>query len=58
MAAKEFKPNEIEVLLFALGMYINSMDRRVVAEHDAEAKVVWQRKSDLASVLVAKVRSV
>lgn len=57
MAAKDFTPAQVEVLIQALGMYVNSMKRRIVADPDVEGKQVWQRKVDAAQVLVSKVRS-
>lgn len=57
MAAKDFTPRQNEVLLAGLDMYVKSMTRRITAEVDPDARVVWQKKVDEANVLVSKIRS-
>lgn len=56
MAAKDFVAAEKDLLVAALAMYVSSMQRRVVADPDAEGKAVWQKKVDAANALAAKVR--
>lgn len=46
----------MEILLTALSMLEKSLERRIVAEVDADARAVWQRKKDEASVLGSKLR--
>lgn len=58
VATKDFTPAQVELLVVAVGMYVQSMNRRIVAEPDVEARVVWQKKVDAANVLLSKVRTV
>lgn len=53
---KKLAQREIEVLLSALEMLSKSLERRIVAETDADAKAVWQKKKDEVAVLASKMR--
>lgn len=57
MAAKDFTPRQVEVLIQGCEMVVASFQRRVNAEKDAETRAVWQKKIDEANVLLSKMRS-
>lgn len=53
---KTFTQKEMEQLLHALNMAQKSLDRRINAESDEDAKNVWQTKLDMLNVLASKLR--
>lgn len=44
MAAKDFTPRQVEVLIQGCEMVVASFQRRVNAEKDAETRAVWQKR--------------
>lgn len=57
MAAKDFSPRQVEILVQGCDMVVASFTRRVNAEKDAETRAVWQKKIDEANVLLSKLRA-